>query len=165
MTKIVNNIFDDLLEKPKWYENIYYSFVRKVKDVKYFFRKIYQRIKYGFPLEQAWEFRSWHAEIVVPRLKYMRDHLTGHPFGLTREEWEAVLSQMIWSFENIDNYPSPIYSSDFDRRYEVIENENSTTYKSMNKTGTIDCSPLEKHNKQIASGLNLFAEYYEALWD
>lgn len=108
----------------------------------------------------------WHSEIVVPRLKLLKERNMGYPGGLTNEEWHDILGKMIWSFENNDNDPDPIYSEDYDHRYEVIELDNGgTQYKSLNETGTIDWSPVEKHNARVQEGLDLFAKYYLNLWD
>jgi len=108
----------------------------------------------------------WHSQIVVPRLKLLKERNMGYPGGLTNEEWHDILDKMIWSFENHDNGPNPIYSEDYDHRYEVIELDNGNTqYRPLNKTGTIDWSPIEKHNEQVQEGLDLFAKYYLNLWD
>ena len=89
----------------------------------------------------------------------------GYPGGLTNEEWHDILDKMIWSFENNDNQPRPIYSEDYDHRYEVTKLDGGTQYKSLNETGTVDWSPVEKHNARVQEGLDLFAKYYLNLWD
>lgn len=165
MTKIVNNIFDDLLEEPKWYESIYYALLRKVDVVKYFLRNIYERIRYGFPLHQSWDFKTWHAEIVVPRLKYLRLGLMGHPCDITFEEWQSILDKMIWSFEHLNDDVPIKYSEDYDHRYQVTYENGYKTYTSLNKTGTIDTSERDAHYDKLQDGFNLFGKHYQSLWD
>jgi hypothetical protein len=108
----------------------------------------------------------WHSEIVVPRLKLLKERNMGYPGGLTNEEWHDILGKMIWSFENNDVHISPIYSEDYDHRYELIELDNGNTqYIPLNETGTVDWSPVEKHNARVQEGLDLFAKYYLNLCD
>jgi len=127
--------------------------------------KICQRFQYGFPLEQVWEFHCWHSEIVVPRLKLLKKIRSKHPTDLTNEEWGDILDKMIWSFENHDDVIEPTYSEDYDHRYEVASYEKFTSYTTLNKTGTIDWSPVRKHETKVQEGLDLFAKYYLNLWD
>lgn len=164
--KIVDGLFSDW-EPPKWYESIYYSLLRKTTDLKYFFKKIYQRIRYGFPLQESWDFISWHSRVVIPRLRHLRNRKVGHPAILSSlEEWTEILDKMIWSFENVFNRPDPVYSDNFDHRYEVEYYEDgSTTYRSMNVEGTIDWTPLKEWEAKVQEGLDLFAKYYWNLWD
>lgn len=160
---IVNNLFDDL-KKPGRLKWVWWRVCRYTSEVRYFFRKIWQRIRYGFPLEQCWDFCSWHSSVAVPRLKHLRDEPYGHPYGLTLEEWKFILDQIIWSFENSEVEPDPIYSEDYNRQYEVTKGNGMTTYTPINCTGTVDYSPLEKHREKVQEGLNLFAKYYLHLW-
>lgn len=163
--QIVNHLFE-ITSDIKWHERIYYRFLNSLRECRYFFKKIYQRCRYGFALEQVWEFRMWHSEIVVPRLKLLKERNMGYPGGLTNEEWHDILGKMIWSFENNDVHISPIYSEDYDHRYELIELDNGNTqYIPLNETGTVDWSPVEKHNARVQEGLDLFAKYYLNLCD
>jgi len=108
----------------------------------------------------------WHSKIVVPRLKLLKKRNIGYPGGLTNEKWHDILDKMIWSFENNDAHIRPIYSEDYDHRYEAIKlDSGNTQYKPLNETGSIDWSPIEKHNERVQEGLDLFAKYYLNLWD
>lgn len=163
--KIVDSLFGDM-EPLKWWEKIYYPLCRKWDSTKYFFQRVIQTVKYGFPDEQVFDFFSWHSKIVLPRLKRFRKNLHGYPSGLTETEWGEILDKIIWSFEHCDDDIRPIYSDDFDHRFEVSESESGMrTYSPMNETGTVDWSPIHKHNEQVQEGLLLFAKYYRNLWD
>jgi hypothetical protein len=161
---IVDSLFDDDY-KPSTWERIKWKIKHIYEDIRYYFRKKIQTWKHGFPDEQAWEFVSWHSRIVVPRLKRLLEIKQGHPGTLTESEWNEALVSMIWSFENHDNEPHPIYSNDYDHRYERIDHEGMSTFKPLNTTGTVDWSPIENHRKKVQEGLELFAKYYLHLWD
>ena len=161
---IVDHLFD--LPQLKWYMRIYYRTLNRIDAIKYFFRQTYERVRYGFKLEEAWDFKSHHASYCVPRLKRLKSKLHGHPTHLTHDEWAEILDKIIWAFENVNNDPQPIYSDDFDHRWLRTENDDgSVTFKSLNKTGTIDFSPVKEHTKRVDEGLELFAKYYRGLWD
>lgn len=89
---IVDSLFENY--KPSLWERVVWKFERIYKDIRYFFRKKIQTWKRGFPDEQAWEFVSWHSEIVVPRLKRLLEIKHGHPGTLTESEWNEVLASM-----------------------------------------------------------------------
>lgn len=168
--KIVNRLFEDLLEgreKLPWYFKLWHWYIKAyVRDIKYYFKKRYQTLTTGFPYEQVWNFKNWHSEVVTPRLKHLRNNLHGYPSTLESvEEWQEILDKMIWSFEHHDDFVEPIYSDDYDHRYEVTKVDGGCSYKSMNETGTIDWTPVQEHNNKVQEGLELFAKYYVSLWD
>ena len=162
---IVDSLFGGMVGKIKWYEKVYYRTLRAFEETRYFFRKLYQKVRYGFPLYECWDFKSAHSSWALPRLKYFRANLSGHPSGLTLEEWEQILDKMVWSFEHHDDDIRPIYSDDYDHRYAMSKSDKFTTYRPLNETGTVDWSPLEDHSKRVQEGLELFAKYYQNLWD
>lgn len=166
MSKIVNSLFEDILDEITFSEKVYYAIRRKFMDIRYSFRKARERLTHGFPLCEAWDFKSAHAKWCVPRLKHLRNNLNGHPTGLSSiEEWESILDKMIWSFEHHDDFVKPIYSDDYDHRLEVTEENGMKTYKPLNETGTIDWSPVHEHSNKVQEGLLLFSKYYVNLWD
>jgi hypothetical protein len=162
---IVDSLFDGIAGKLKWYKKIYYRVLRAADETRYFFKKIYQKFKYGFPLYESWDFKSAHSEWALPRLKYFRANLSGHPSGITLEEWEQILDKIIWSLEHHNDSVRPLYSDDYDHRYARSESDGFITYRPLNETGTVDWSPLEEHSKRVQEGLILFATYYQNLWD
>lgn len=164
-TKIVDHLLDFDDYKISTFKRVYYRARRYVGEVKYFFQRVWERIVYGFPLRESWDFVSFHANYCIPRLKALRKDLYSHPHDLSLEEWGEIIDKMIWSFENMENQPRPIYSDDFDHRYLRTELEDgSVSFVSMNKTGTIDFTPVDEHNKRVQEGLDLFAKYYLSLW-
>lgn len=161
---IVDNLFDGF-DEPGKMKKLWWRICGYASEIRYFFRKIGQRITYGFPLEQSWDFHYWHSGVVVPRLKHLRDNLNGHPGKFeSLEEWKEVLNKIIWAFENCENEPPPIYSEDYSCKYEVEKYEGMTSYTPI-ITGTVDYSPFYEHRTKIEEGLKLFGEYYLDLWD
>lgn len=164
MKKIVDSLFDGLIVENRWWKCYYLR--RKLSNFAYTIRKIGQRLRHGFPDHQVFEFFSWHAKTVVPRLKRLRDTTNSHPDGLDIDGWRDILSRMIWSFEHVDDLIEPIYSDDYDHRFTMEEMPNGNiSYEPMNKTGTVDYGPVYEHNQKVQDGLELFARYYRKLWN
>lgn len=164
--KIVSGLFADVGRELNWFEKKYYRALRAFSETKYWLKGVVQWLKYGFPLYQSWNFYGWHADMVLPRLRHLRNNLNGHPSLINSiEEWREILDKMIWSFENCEEIPHPVYSDDFDHRYKVTEENGMKSYISMNETGTVDWTPLKEHSERVQEGLGLFAKYYTNLWD
>lgn len=161
--EIVDDIFGSIPESTR-YEKIKYRIKYYIEETKYFFQKLYQRIKYGFPLEQSWDFCSYHSDWVLPRLKHLRADLHGHPTGMKEGEWEDILDKIIWSFENWEDEPGPIYPEDYDHRYLRKKEDGKITFTAMDSRSP-DYSPFEEHRKRAKEGFLLFGEYYMHLWD
>ena len=151
---------------PNLFQRIYYRICRLVDDVRYSVKCFGQRIKYGFPLYQSWDFKSWHSEIVVPRLKHLRNNLNGHPTNFESiEEWQDILDKMIWSFENIDKEPGLVYPEGYDKRHLMHSENGWTTTIPIEQELKVSFDDAKKHNERVQHGINLFAEYYSNLWD
>lgn len=39
------------------------------------------------------------AKVILPRLKRFQEVRGGHPADMTDDEWEKILSEMVWGFE------------------------------------------------------------------
>ena len=176
---IVDSMADWFMEgrsELTWYFKLWHWYIKRyASDIEYYFRKKYQKYTTGFPHEEAWNFNWWHAKVVVPRLKHMRNNLNGYPCALgcgeevgsdeKQKEWEDILDKMIWSFEHFNDHIDPIFSDDYDHRWKVTEEEGGTLFSPLNETGTIDYTPVEEHRARVQEGLDLFAKYYVNLWD
>ena len=162
--KKYDSIFEAMMdgyEEPSVLRKLWLETSRRFNDIKFFFRKIGQRFKYGFPAWHAYDFISWHASVVVPRLKLLRSREFGWPGCLeNREQWNDILDKMIWSFENINTHV-PIETSE-DYYVTTEKNETGTVFRSH---GSIDTSASDSHHKRVQEGLDLFGEYYLCLWD
>tara|TARA_Y100000593_G_scaffold42861_1_gene82056 strand:- start:26128 stop:26760 length:633 start_codon:yes stop_codon:yes gene_type:complete len=157
-------------------------------------RRTWQKLRSGYSHYDAWDFKSQHAKWCVPRLKHLRDNHVGYPvcmedendkgewsdtqsvFPADSEEgrdhfdkygkrWETLLDKMIWSFEHLDDLVEPIYPDDYDKRQNKITyDDGCVAYEALDKRKP-DYTPIEEHRKKVQEGLDLFAKYYENLWD
>lgn len=169
-TPVIYDNFRDALTsgidyESKWWEKPYYSCYRVFGNVKYWFKKLRQRWTTGFAHEEAWDFCHWHSKVVVPRLKLLRTQNMGHPADLTEEGWENIIDQMIWSFENHDITIDSEYPDDYDHRQEVTQTETGIQIRMLGDPSTIDRSKNIAHHERVQEGLDLFAKYYQNLWD
>lgn len=73
----------------------------RTKDqIKWFFKKRYQLIKYGYSLDTVWGLSDYIISYALPRLKHLQQHGTGHPPEFKSEkEWKKALSEIIIGFE------------------------------------------------------------------
>ena len=121
------------MKKPKNYSGFAWNkHLKKKKRKKY--QKFYK--KHGFDPTETWNLDITIADFVIPRLKYFRQNLNGHPGDITFKQWKKYLDQMIEGFENAT--------------YEDID---------MN-----DGEPVKDTDK-MKKGLDLFSSYYNHLWD
>lgn len=172
--EIVDKMFGDFKEpsfwrlwfdlKPHWWWNGFTYWLKRKK----------QKWTTGFEHHESYDFFHWHAKIVVPRLKMLKDNLNGCPAQIADEcggvnkgceEWKKIIEKMIWSFENIDKEPMPIKPENYDSRQKVTKySDGSTSYDPLDKRKW-DWTPCEEHYKKVQEGLDLFAKHYQNLWD
>lgn len=113
-------------------------------------RKPYSVIK---PCE-AWNFNTCMAEFAIPRLKMLRKNLHGYPACPeinSIEEWEIILDKIILGFE---------LSLDLGSMHDK--------YFQYDKSGKLTKEAIElaeEDNKKVNEGLQLFAKWYQHLWD
>jgi len=53
----------------------------------------------GFSDAETWGLDAVISEFILPRLIRFKEVNNGIPYGLTSEHWDAILDQMIFSFE------------------------------------------------------------------
>lgn len=98
-----------------------------------------QRKERGFDNRELWSLDYTIAEFVLPRLVAFRKQVPDCPCGLTNKEWKHIISQMIWSFN------------------ELVNNEPNHP-KGYNK------EELDKYFKKYNEGFKLFGKYFCNLW-
>ena len=175
----------------KWYEKTYRLPKWWSRDFRYWAKRQYQKIRHGFALEESWDFYSHCATWSLPRLKHLRNNLNGHPAFLlqeadelnsTRQEhfdfikdvtlnkdahkkWEEILDKIIWSMENHDKEPDPIYPPNYSHKQIITDlSDSGTSYESLDKRA-IDFSPIYKHGERVQEGFELFGKFFRHLWD
>lgn len=163
---IVDSMFDAIdFKKPNIFKKILYKIKYSFNCFKGIFVCFFQKRKYGFKLVESFDFFSCHAEWCLPRLKFLRKNLNGHPRDLTEVEWEDILDKIIYSFENIENEPGLDYPENYDYRYRVyFPQDGEIGFESMDSR-TPGRNSLDAFNQKIDEGLFLFAKYYRDLWD
>lgn len=100
-----------------------------------FIRNCYQRLTRGFHDGELWNLDSTLAKHALPRLKRFKQQTFAHPAGLTEESWNAILDEMIWSFEYI-------LTGQWDE----------------------DMVKWEEDEARCSAGCELFGKYFRALW-
>lgn len=95
-----------------------------------------QRQYHHFTNEELWSLDVTIAKFILPRLKRFKKCTNGHPADLTEKQWDAILDKMIFSFAFIST----------DKMWAIENIANEKTWKKVNE------------------GLQLFAEWFNALW-
>ena len=181
------------IDPSPWWELAYLKPKWMWRDFSYWCKKQYQRVRYGFPLEESWDFKSHCAKWVLPRLKKLREDTMSYPSRLSNSDeifsdqryfsfykdvskgdsktqeygaikWDEILDKIIWSFEHMDDDIDPIYPENYDHRQIVVDiSEKGTTFRPVDDR-KIDWSPIEAHQRRLQEGFDLFGKYYEDLW-
>ena len=82
------------------YPAIKYGYKFEKSDERYKkFKK--QRKKYGYDETELWSLDHTIACFVLPRLKTFKEHNGSHPTGMSLDEFNDILSQIIFSLEKI----------------------------------------------------------------
>lgn len=154
----------------------------------------YQKFRYGVSNEECWNLSNNFAQYILPRLKHFRNmnrmgipgnmfvkhhninmFLKHHSINDTEEneaakKWNAILDEMIWTFEYIvdDEQFNPIPST---RQFYKLDVNNVTDWLNREKSPQeqklwddyIEKSQQLEERKR--KGLELFAQYFDNLWD
>ena len=105
-------------------------------------KKYTKKYETNIDIEEILKLDITIAKFIVPRLKLFREREDSCPLRFDNEqEWYDILDKMIKAFEHLTKCNSCICTDDPDWK----DKENI-------------------RNREIKEGLNLFAEYYRALW-
>ena len=127
---------------------IIYGICNRLDNLKNEIKWGFQRMFRGYDDTAKWGLDTYLGDIALPVLKYLRNNKCGialvegfedKSFEEQEKAWNDVLDKMIKSFQLIKD-------DDFDTEVHPIE-----WYK--------------EHQEQIQEGLQLFARYYQNLWD
>jgi len=137
-------------------------------NIKYSIIATYQILRYGVSNRECWNLSDTFTNFILPRLKhYKKMDRAGFPCELTKEEWEAILDEIIWTFEYMkepDIY-NPIpehwhYEPETLANY--LAREKTPEEKQANKDYIAKANELDERMKK---GMKLFADYYHNLFD
>ena len=122
--------------KDDWKYQFWYKPLIFIKDIPREIKWCWQRINRGWDDREIWSLDVTIAKFILPRLKHLRDNNMGYPSSLSAQvEWNLILDEIIEAFE-------------------LIQDE---SYFDMND--------YQKKQDKIDKGLQLFAKYYQGLWD
>ena len=102
-----------------------------------------QKIKVRIDKWDTWSMDHTLAHIVLPMLVQLKATQHGHPADLTEQEWDLILDEMIWAFEQKCRDD---WMEDYD-------------YNKWDSEG------VKAHQERMTNGFNLFGKYFESLWD
>jgi hypothetical protein len=106
----------------------------------------------------TWSMDCTLAMIIHPMLVQLKATQHGHPSNLTEQEWDQILDEMIWAFEQKcrDHWEDDYYG-------DYVEDQKNGSMVGSFKW--IDHEGLKTHQERMTNGFKLFGEYYENLWD
>ena len=84
---------------PYGIKNVNFSLIEKDDDCWEEYKA--QRIENGFDESELWSLDYTIARFICPRLKQFSEDVISYPTGMTCEEWEDKLKQMVKAFEII----------------------------------------------------------------
>ncbi len=105
----------------------------------------------------TWSMDCTLAMIIHPMLVQLKATTHGYPSTTTEQEWNEILDEMIWAFEQKlgdEDWESLYYD------YEVDEREMFGM-----KLIRHDRKGYDLHHKRMQNGFRLFGKYYQNLWD
>jgi len=137
-------------------------------NIKNNFVAAYQVLRYGVSDRECWKLSDTFTDLILPRLKrYKKMNRSSFPYGLTEEEWETILDEIIWTFEYMKEPDlfNPIpehwhYKSEALAIY--LAREKTPEEKQANKDYIKRANELEERRKK---GMKLFGDYYYNLFD
>ncbi len=116
--------------------------MRIIREIKYFL----QRLARGFSDKECWCLDTTIAKFIIPRLRRMKEIGQSYPPDFKSfTKWCDALDKMIWSFEF------------------VLRDYGSDDYDFKNKDGWELKQKMRM--ERYTEGMQLFAKYYNSLWD
>ena len=106
----------------------------------------------------TWSMDHTLAHIILPMLKQLKETKHGHPANLEEQEWDDIMDEMIWAFEQKcrDHWEDDYYG-DYD--------EDQKNGPMVGSFEWIDHEGLKTHQERMTNGFRLFGKYFENLWD
>ena len=102
-----------------------------------------QRVSIKIHKYDTWSMDDTLAPIILPMLVQLRATTHGFPSVLTEQEWNEILDEMIWAFEQ-------------KCRDDWLEDYDYNKW---------DSEGVKAHQERMTNGFKLFGKYYENLWD
>jgi hypothetical protein len=116
-----------------------------------------QKIVIKIEKHDTWSMDSTLSHIVLPMLIQLKATQHGHPANLTEQEWDDILDEMIWAFEQ------KCRDDGWEGDYYTYEEDKDAAFGL--KLVWEDRKGQKAHQKRMTNGFSLFGKYYEGLWD
>ena len=133
-----------------------------------------QRIKRGFSDADTWDFCDFLLNQFTAGIKRFKELNNGYPLGLTKEDWDAILNEIIYHFtivkDGIQNkYTDKYFDSLKYTRYKdengnyivEFENTNKELYEQYKTEQERILKEVDYHYHQ---GFLLLEKYMRDLW-
>lgn len=133
----------DTITRPYWRAK------RRVKDAYWEVRYGLQRMFKGYDSVDVFDTYSKFVERYTNILARYRKVHVGYVYGMTNEEWEAIIDEMLYHLHYMDEQ---------NVRKELEENVTDDWYASMEAVDRI----MNKHKDEF---FVLFSKYFYNLWD
>jgi hypothetical protein len=106
-----------------------------------------QRVKVTVDPWDTWSMDHTLAPIILPMLVQLKENNHSHPSELTEQEWDYIMDEMIWTFEQKcrDDWMEDYDYNKWDREW--------------------DRDGANAHQERMSNGFILFGKYFENLWD
>ena len=101
-----------------------------------------QKVSVKIDRWDTWSMDHTLAPIILPMLVQLKATKHGHPADLTEQEWDDILDEMIWAFEQKCRDD---WMDDYDYSW--------------------DSEEAKAHQERMSNGFILFGKYFENLWD
>lgn len=135
-----------------------------------------RRIKVKYDKYDTWSLDHTLATIIAPGLKQLKATQHGYPVGMTQEEWDHMLDEMIWAFTELaeDNPGADAFHSGVSdyiwTKVDIHGNEDPNgNYRRMdngpNHTFSVDFEGRKAYDDRIQNALEMFGKHYRNLWD
>lgn len=109
-----------------------------------------RKVKIRIDRYDTWSMDDTLALIILPMLKQLKESKHGYPSDLNEQEWDKILDEMIWAFE---------------QKSKEIDAIDMCADKCTNYSDPVCISCIEETQERISNGFRLFGKYYEGLWD
>jgi hypothetical protein len=143
-------------KKMNFFENVWDLITTPYYRVKHWIKDTYWEIRYGFQrmfkgydsvdtFETFAKFRERYLKILT---QYRKNHI-GYVWGMTADEWDAIIDEMIYHLRYMDE------ETVTEELEKDVPNDWSASHKTINNI-------LENHKNSF---FELFSKYFYDLWD
>ena len=137
------DLIDSINDSP-WYKKIFYGVKRILTDTRFKIRMFLQRLFRGYADCEVWSFYDYLSKYAIPRLKKLQKIRHGYPASLQDDNYSEDDHYSKIADQRWHDILSKIILA-----FELIANEDKD----------------EADDARVKEGLDLFREYFFALWD